>query len=137
MTLRLSQSQLAALILAGIAGATARWAAGVVWQPRLALLAVNIAGCALAGWALRQDRLGVWFAVGLCGGLTSFAGVVVELAADIDQGEIAVAAAWLGATVVGCAIAFGVALRLAGAAGPGPAETGTASPGPTETAPTA
>ncbi len=124
-----------ALAVAGIVGAALRWGVGAVWYPRGALLVANIVGCFLTGTAtltgsavrtnvmvttgqpsksdklskrdwVEQRETGVWFTVGLCGAITSFSAVVVELAADIDKGQFGTAGLWLGATVVGCALGF-------------------------------
>ncbi len=111
--------EVGAIILAGVAGASLRWVAAALWHPRAALLVVNIAGCVLVGWALKRNRLGAWFSVGLCGALTSFSAVAIELAMDIDNAQVGTAALWLVATLVGCAAAFVVSF-VAPAAPPAP-----------------
>ena len=102
----------------GAAGATARWAVGTTVGGGafpVATLAVNIAGCLVLGAVLarrgRRSLAADVVGVGFCGGLTTFSTFAVEVAARLDDGRPAVAAAYLVASVAG-----GLAAFLVGAA---------------------
>ncbi len=118
MTLRTT----AAVAVAGGAGAAARWALTTPLDEAWALLAANVVGCALVGWATARDervrhllhrpRAGLgpapspWLAAGFCGALTSMSALALQLATYLDNGRVGTAFAWLGLTITACTLAF-------------------------------
>ena len=123
----MSSKALAAVALAGIVGAGARWGAATQIGEDWALLIVNVAGCAIIGWATaRRRRIGgprmgpavaarvshggldstPWLTVGFCGALTSMSALALQLAQHLTDGRAGAAGAWLGLTVIACTTAF-------------------------------
>ena len=123
----MSSKALAAVALAGIAGAGARWGVATQIGADWALLIVNVAGCAIIGWATARHRrsqlprLGPaaaarvsrggsdrspWLTAGFCGALTSMSALALQLAQHLTDGRAAAAGAWLGLTVIACTTAF-------------------------------
>ena len=96
--------------LGAIVGASVRWAVGEAVGSSLgefpwATLLVNLAGCLLAGLAVRtlapgSDR---WLAAvtGLLGGLTTYSAFAVETRALLDAGHPGQALAYVAVSVVG------------------------------------
>ena len=79
---------IAAVVAAAIVGAGSRWAFGSLIGDSCGLLVANIIGCALIGWASssRQSRWDqAWLTAGLCGSLTSFAGLAVLLGVGLEE----------------------------------------------------
>ena len=103
------------VLLGGVAGSVARWAVGEIgWSAGISLLVVNtvasaILGVVVAVWGDREHPVRLALGVGVCGGLSTFSGLAVELAARLDRGDpldaFVLAAASLG---------FGVAAFLGG-----------------------
>ena len=94
-----------AVLLGGVVGTTARWAVGEIgWSTATSLLVVNTVGCFVLGmvvavWADREHPARLALGVGLCGGLTTFSGLAVDLAQRLDAGEFAGALALTAASV--------------------------------------
>jgi CrcB protein len=115
---------LLAVFLGGAAGAVARVALALAWPPEpgtwpWATFAANVAGAALLG-AVEARRglpdLGrALLGPGLCGALTTFSALQVELVVLVDGGHAALAAAYAAAS-----LAAGVAALAAGRAAAGP-----------------
>ncbi len=93
------------VVVGAIVGAGARWALGEVIDPDAALLVVNVVGCLVIGWALGAGH-GAWLTAGLCGSLTSFSALALQIAVLLDGSSYGAAVGWLGATVMGCGFAF-------------------------------
>lgn len=104
--------ELAAIFAGGFAGAVARaaLAEAAATDPGRwpwATFAVNVAGALLLGWAVTrlQERLPVsayrrpFLGTGVCGALTTFATMQVELLHMIDAGHWGLAAGYAAASV--------------------------------------
>lgn len=91
-----------AVAVGAVVGSLLRWAGrGIGGDPPLGTwhwgtFLANVAGCVLLGFVVARAahldpavRAGV--AVGFCGGLTTFSGLAVEVAALLDAGRVAVA----------------------------------------------
>jgi fluoride exporter len=139
----------AAVFAGGVAGALARsalerefpvHAGGWPW----ATFAVNMAGAALLGYAVARLRrapvpnptVRAFVAAGLCGTLTTFSAMMLELLRMLDAGDVGLALGYSAASIAGglAAVTIAGALggrgasgRLAGGAGPG---AGPAPPSP-------
>ena len=100
------------VVVGAIVGATARWTLAEAVDADAALLLVNIVGCLVIGWALATHR-GAWLTAGLCGALTSFSALALQVAVLLDQSSYGSAGAWLLATIVGCGLAFLLGRRVA------------------------
>lgn len=100
------------VVVGAIGGATLRWSLATAIEASAALLVVNVVGCLVIGWALATRR-GAWLTAGLCGALTSFSALALQLAVLLDESSYGCAVAWLAATVVGCGLAFAVGRRVA------------------------
>ena len=90
----------------------ARFGPGFPWGT----LSVNLAGGLLmgllAGWLVRaggSEATRLFFAVGVLGGFTTFSAFSLEVLLMIERGQYGVAAAYVGASVIGS-----VALLFAG-----------------------
>lgn len=105
--------ELAAIFAGGAVGAVARVAVARAISPETATwpwatFAVNIAGCFLLGYfATRlQERLPLsayrrpFLGTGICGGLTTFSTLQIELLKMIDGGRIGLAAGYAAASIV-------------------------------------
>ena len=114
--------------LGGAIGSIARWALGGAILHRLPNLkfplgtfAVNILGCLLIGIiAGLAERRGVFSSdarlflmTGLCGGFTTFSAFSVEMAAMMERGELAAAAAYAVSSVAGALLLLFAGLWLA------------------------
>lgn len=123
-----SESRFAAAVaVGGAVGASARWVVGellhgadevgTVARFPWGTLFVNVTGCLLIAIAAsRIARSGVGWAFWVTGGLggfTTMSAVAVELNDAADAGRTAMLAAYLAATLVGSALAFGVGDRVA------------------------
>jgi CrcB protein len=110
------------VMLGGAVGAGARHLAGVAGLRWLGpgfpwwTLFVNLAGSLLmgmlAGWLLQKgggEQIRLFLAVGVLGGFTTFSAFSLELGLMLQRGELAAAAAYALASVIG-----GVALLFAG-----------------------
>ena len=125
--------ELAAIFAGGFVGASARvaLAESVAADPARwpwATLVANIAGALVLGYVaekVRGDRRRLFLATGLCGALTTFSTLQLELLWMLDAGRWALAAGYVLASValglvavaIGRALAGGAALR---APSPGP-----------------
>ena len=95
-----------AVLLGGAAGAVGRWAIGEIgWSASTSLLIVNTLGCLVLGvvaaaWPEREHPARLALGVGVCGGLTTFSGLAVELAEQLDRGDVLAAIALSSASVV-------------------------------------
>ena len=83
----------AGVLLGGVVGSVLRWAVGETdWSAGTVLLIVNtvasgLLGIVIAMWADREHPMRLALGVGLCGGLSTFSGLAVELASRLDRGE--------------------------------------------------
>lgn len=133
---------LAAVFAGGALGTLVR-AALEEWFPHetgawpWATLSVNLAGALLIGaifglaprLAARDERLQPFLATGLCGGLTTFATLQVELVRLVDDGDWGIAAGYAVVSVVAGGAAVVAGRALVGDAGDGPNGTPRASRG--------
>ena len=119
--------ELGAVFVGGALGALARAGLGVAWpvvpgQWPWATFAANVVGCLMLGAVLvlaapgtaRRGLLGP----GLCGGLTTFSALQLELVALLRSGDAALALAYAGTSVVVGLAAVEAGRRLAGGAPP-------------------
>ncbi|HAF69361.1 MAG TPA: hypothetical protein DCX77_07105 [Acidimicrobiaceae bacterium] len=100
---------MAAVLIAAVTGAASRWGFNSLIGNSCGLLAANIIGCALIGWASSSHQSKwdqTWLTVGLCGSLTSFAGLAVLLGTGLEQQRWAFVVLWGLATLVGCGASF-------------------------------
>lgn len=104
--------------LGAVAGSALRWlvvdtgpdVGSFPWT----VLLVNVVGCFLLGAVSRLGRrAGLLWAAGFCGGLTTYASVMVEVASAADEREAAVAAAYLAVSLVLGAMAVVAGRRIA------------------------
>jgi len=115
--------ELAAVFAGGALGALARAGLGEVFPAApgslpWATLFVNVVGCLALGAVLvltaagsaRRGLLGP----GLCGGLTTFSTLQVELVVLLRDGDAALAAAYAALSVVAGLLAVDIGRRLAG-----------------------
>lgn len=120
--------ELCAVFVGGALGALARAGLGEAWPVvpghwPWATFTVNVAGCLALGAVLvltspgssRQGLLGP----GLCGGLTTFSALQLELVTLLREGDVALAAAYAGGSVIAGLTAVAAGRRLAGGAPPG------------------
>ncbi len=125
--------ELRAVFAGGALGALARTGLGEAWpvvpgQWPWATFGVNAAGCLVLGAVLvltapgtpRRGLLGA----GLCGGLTTFSALQIELVTLLRDGDVALAVAYAGVSVVVGLAGVEAGRRLAGGApsGHGPTE---------------
>jgi CrcB protein len=110
---RADRSELIAVFAGGCLGALAR-AALVEWFPHdpagwpWATFAANLAGAALLGWAVTrlQERMPPTayarplLGTGLCGALTTFSALQLELLGMVDAGRAALGAAYAAASLL-------------------------------------
>ncbi len=111
---QLDRQELVAIFAGGFVGALARAAlaqslvAGAGEWP-WATFAVNLAGAALLGFSITrlQERLPpslyrrAFIGTGVCGALTTFSTMALELVSMIERSQLALAAAYTGASVAG------------------------------------
>lgn len=121
----LDRRELGAIFAGGMLGALGRVAlaralphATGAWP--WATLAVNLAGALLLGWTiarLPQESYGRPFlGIGVCGALTTFATVQLELLRMLDGGRILLALGYAGVSLAGglAAVRVGIALGSRG-----------------------
>ncbi|MCW3003591.1 MAG: crcB [Conexibacter sp.] len=113
LTLRLDRRELAAIFAGGFLGAVARAELVELLPHRAgewpwATFLVNIAGAFLVGYFTTrlQERLPLsayrrpFLGTGVCGGLTTFSAMQLELLQMLDHGRLALAAAYAAASIV-------------------------------------
>ena len=81
--------------------------------------AVNLLGSLLIGLLLEAGHkvhmhVRAFHAVGFCGGLTTFSAFAVEVVRMLEQGQLALALAYIAASVAGCIFAVWAGFRLTG-----------------------
>lgn len=111
-------SSLALVGAGGAAGAGVRWAvlelSGASGSFPWWTLAVNVLGCLLLGMLLGvSERVRLPAGVGFCGGLTTFSTFSVEVATMLDDGDVGLAAGYLGTSLALGVVAFLAGVRLA------------------------
>ena len=93
------------ILIGGVAGTVVRWAIGEIgWSTNATLLIVNTLGCAGLGavvaiYADAEHRIRLTAGLGFCGGLTTFSGLAVQLAGQVDAGAAGDAAGLIAASV--------------------------------------
>lgn len=98
--------------LGGALGASARYAVSVAVPSPWATLAVNVAGCFLAGWLSPAGGPGrLLLVTGFCGGFTTFSAFGVETVELSRAGDLARAG-----TVIALNLGLGLGAVLAGGA---------------------
>jgi CrcB protein len=103
---------LLAVFAGGVAGTLARVALTETWTPEpghwpWATFLVNIVGAALIGWVMGRERdrgpISVYrhplFGTGVCGALTTFSTLQLELLHMLDAGEAGLALGYIGASL--------------------------------------
>jgi fluoride exporter len=122
---RIDRRELAAIFAGGFAGAVARAEIAVALAPSSpaswpwATFLVNVAGAALLGYAVTrlQERLPLsayrrpFLGTGVCGALTTFSTMQLELLRMLDAGRIGLALAYAAASL---AAGFGAVLVATG-----------------------
>jgi CrcB protein len=119
------RQELAAIFAGGFLGAIARAALAQAWtagpdQWPWATFLVNMLGAALLGYFVTrlQERLPpslyrrAFLGTGICGALTTFSTVMVELAKMLEGDHVALAAAYAGASLAGGFTAVFLATKL-------------------------
>ena len=101
--------KLVAVALGAAIGGGLRWLAltTIHLDPYVALLVVNTAASGLLGWVhisvrsgrLQRPELGALLGAGLCGTLSTWSALAVELGGDLRSGEVLRAAIWCVASV--------------------------------------
>jgi fluoride exporter len=123
--MRTDSREIAAIFVGGFVGAVARaevdtqLASGGAHWP-WATFIVNIGGAFLLGWFVTrlQERLPLsayrrpFLGTGLCGALTTFSTMQLELLRMLDAGRIALALAYTGASVAAGFLAVALATNL-------------------------
>jgi CrcB protein len=122
---RVDRRELAAIFVGGIIGALARYGLVEAWPPQPAswpwpTFVVNIAGAFALGYLTTrmQERLPLsayrrpFLGTGVCGALTTFSTVQVELLDMLDHGSVALAFAYAGTSFAAGALAIAVATNL-------------------------
>lgn len=135
-----SPRTLAALLVGGFIGTVLRATLADAWvhDPAAwpwATFTVNVAGASLLGIVVAMLRVRpaaslYWrplLGTGVCGGLTTFSTLQLELVRMADADAVGLAAAYLAASLAVGLLAVGVGLRV-GAAVPGPQPIGTDVP---------
>jgi CrcB protein len=123
--MRLDRQELAAIFAGGFLGAVARaaLAQSLVSGPDQwpwATFIVNILGAALLGYFVTrlQERLPpslyqrAFLATGICGALTTFSTMMVELSQMLEGGHLALACAYAAASLAGGFAAIFLATKL-------------------------
>lgn len=116
--------ELVAVFLGGVIGALAR--AGVDQALPLsgpgwpwATLLVNAAGCVVLGWAVVRLAGGAvprrFVVTGICGGLTTFSTLQLELLRLLDAGRVGLAALYILLSLAAGLAGVGLGRRAAGA----------------------
>ncbi len=123
--MRLDRQELAAIFAGGFVGAIARAALAQGWtthpgQWPWATFIVNMLGAALLGYFVTrlQERLPpslyrrAFLGTGICGALTTFSTVMVELTRMLEGAHVALAVAYVAATLAGGLAAVFLATKL-------------------------
>jgi CrcB protein len=110
------RTELLAVFAGGCAGALARVALAEAWPPDpaawpWATLLVNVAGAFVLGLVVTGGPRGALLGPGFCGALTTFSTLQLELLQMLDDGRVALAAAYLAASVVAGLGAFDLGAR--------------------------
>jgi fluoride exporter len=124
-SLPLDRQELAAIFAGGFVGALGRAALARTWtaapdQWPWATFVVNMLGAALLGYFVTrlQERLPqalyrrAFLGTGLCGALTTFSTVMVELASMLEDGHVGLAVAYAAASLAGGFAAVFLATKL-------------------------
>ena len=124
-SLPLDRQELAAIFAGGFLGAIARAALAQSWtdgpdQWPWATFLVNMLGAALLGYFVTrlQERLPpslyrrAFLGTGICGALTTFSTVMIELAQMIEGGHLALAAGYAAASLAGGFAAIFLSTKL-------------------------
>jgi len=128
--LALDRQELAAIFAGGVIGALVRSALAQGFPARAdqwpwATFAVNMLGAALLGYFITrlQERVApslysrAFLGTGVCGALTTFSTVMVELMKMIEGAHVELAAAYAGASLAGGFAAVFLATKLVRRAG--------------------
>jgi CrcB protein len=123
--MRPDRQELAAIFAGGFVGAIARAALAQTWTARpgqwpWATFVVNMLGAALLGYFVTrlQERLPpslyrrAFLGTGICGALTTFSTVMVELAKMLEGDHLALAVAYAAASLAGGFAAIFLATKL-------------------------
>ncbi|MGO9322226.1 MAG: fluoride efflux transporter CrcB [Solirubrobacteraceae bacterium] len=123
--MRPDRQELAAIFAGGCVGAVARAALAQSWAVRAdqwpwATFIVNMLGAALLGYFVTrlQERLPpslyrrAFLGTGICGALTTFSTVMVELAKMLEGAHLALAGAYAGASLAGGFAAIFLSTKL-------------------------
>jgi CrcB protein len=123
--MRVDRRELAAIFVGGILGALARYGLVQAWPPQpaswpWATFVVNIAGAFALGYLTTrmQERLPLsayrrpFLGTGVCGALTTFSTVQVELFDMLDHGSVGLAFGYAGASIAAGALAIAAATNL-------------------------
>ncbi|MFF7189511.1 fluoride efflux transporter CrcB [Streptomyces sp. NPDC008222] len=116
----------AVVALGGAVGATARYAASLLWPARTGqfpwtTFGINLVGCAVIGvfmvvitevWAAHR-LVRPFFGTGVLGGFTTFSTYAVEIQRLVDAGEPRTALAYLFATLAGALAVVWLAMKAA------------------------
>ncbi len=113
MALRVDRRELAAVFTGGVIGTLARVAMSLAFAPGAhswpwVVFAVNLSGTLIIGWLVTrlQERLPLstyrrqLLATGFCGAYTTFSTLQLELLSMFDARRYALAAAYLGTSVI-------------------------------------
>jgi CrcB protein len=122
---RVDRRELAAIFVGGIIGALARYGLVQAWPPQpaswpWATFVVNIAGAFALGYLTTrlQERLPLsayrrpLLGTGVCGALTTFSTVQVELLVMLDHGSVGLALAYAVTSIAAGALAIAAATNL-------------------------
>ncbi len=125
LLLPLDRQELAAIFAGGFVGAIARAALAQSWVARpdqwpWSTFVVNMLGAALLGYFITrlQERLPpslyrrAFLGTGICGALTTFSTVMVELARMLEADHVALAGAYAAASLAGGFAAIFLATKL-------------------------
>src|SRR4051794_15772063 len=119
--MRLDGRELAAIFIGGFIGATARAELGTLVDARAghwpwATFIANVSGALLLGYVATrlQERspLRFFLGVGVCGALTTFSTMQLELLQMLDAGHLALALAYGSASIAAGFAAVALATRL-------------------------
>ena len=124
-SLRIQAPVVASVAVGGAAGASARYAASLLWPTAAGAfpwttLVVNTVGCAVIGafmvlitdiWAGHR-LLRPFFGTGVLGGFTTFSTYAVDAQQLLTSGRVATAAAYLAATAAAAIMAVWAAAAL-------------------------
>lgn len=125
----MNRASIAAVFVGGAVGTLVRAALteGLPTDPASwpwATLVANLTACLLLGWVVARlvrspaadPRARPLLATGLCGGLSTFSTLQVELVRLLDDGAVGIAAAYAAVSIVGglAAVALGGAIGRAG-----------------------